>query len=925
MVLTSKERRERGLRASALEELAPDVIPALREAGAKLEAAIGDAVSLEFTVESGRVKILEVKRAKRTARAAVRIAVDLAEGGIIERDAALMRIDPGHLEEQLHPAVDPAARRTLLGTGLPASPGAASGPLAFSPDAAEAAAARGEQAILALIETSPEDIRGMHAAAGVLTVRGGMTSHAAVVARGLGKPCVVGARDLALEAAEGQLRTADGAALSAGTVVTVDGTAGQILDGRMPMIQPEATGAFATLLAWADAARRMDVRVNADTGPDARIAEAFGAKGIGLCRTEHMFFQRGRITAMREMILAETVDERKAALEKLLPMQRDDFVELFQAMPGRPVTVRLLDPPLHEFLPHGEGEMRDMAASLDVPVSKVETRADELAEFNPMLGKRGCRIGIAYPEIYEMQARAIFEAAIKAARITGSPVRPEVMIPLVSAVREIDVLKGHIDRIAALVNEIESDMVDYTVGVMIETPRACLRAADIAATCGFLSFGTNDLTQMLYGLSRDDAGRFMHDYVAGAVFAHDPFHSLDVEGVGEMIRIAIERARRRDPTISLGLCGEHGGDPASVDFCERAGLDYVSCSPYRVPVARLAGAQAAIRARGTAPKGWPAGGTSAPPVGTALESLRSGGKRALADALTRIESTPDAPEIAALLDAAFAEPRGVALGLTGPPGVGKSTLVDALIRAWRATGRTAGVIAVDPSSARSQGALLGDRTRLSIDPADPGVFVRSMAARDRLGGIAEPTFPAIVLMRALFDLVLVETVGVGQSETAIARAADLIAVCAQPGSGDALQYMKAGIMEIPDLVIVTKTDLGALAGRTIGDLKGALSLTGAVPVLGVSAIDGAGLDALVQEIRERAAAFPPHPNRPRERQALQWIEDQISTRFGAEGLKFVRGRLGDDIGASPFGCVSAWTERLTERLTLAAAEASAPL
>lgn len=601
MVLTAADRAARALHGLSLEETAPGVVEALRAAGKVLEATVGDAVSLEFTISEQTLWILEVKRAKRSARAAVQIAVDLAKAGTIGREAALMRVDPGHLEEQLHPSIDPLAARTVLGTGLPASPGAAAGALVFTPDAAEVAAARGKPTILALIETSPEDIRGMHAAAGVLTVRGGMTSHAAVVARGLGKPCVVGARDLVLDKTEGVLKTSAGALLREGEMVSVDGTSGQLLAGEVPTIQPETTGAFATLMDWADAARRMGVRVNADTGEDARTAADFGAEGIGLCRTEHMFFQRGRINAMREMILAETQQERREALADLLPMQRGDFITLFQAIPGRPVTVRLLDPPLHEFLPHGETELRQMAAAMDRPVAQVAQRAAELAEFNPMLGKRGCRIGIAYPEIYEMQARAIFEAAIEAGRATGSPVRPEIMIPLVSTVREIEVLRNHIDRIAAIVRELEGEMVDYTVGVMIETPRACLRAGDIAAICGFLSFGTNDLTQMLYGLSRDDAGRFMPDYVAQGVFEHDPFHSLDEEGVGEIIEMAIERARARHPGISLGLCGEHGGDPASVDFCERAGLDYISCSPYRVPVARLAAAQAAIRARSRLP------------------------------------------------------------------------------------------------------------------------------------------------------------------------------------------------------------------------------------------------------------------------------------------------------------------------------------
>ncbi len=596
-VLTTEERHELGLHEPALEETAPHAVPALRDAGRKLEQAIGDAVALEFTVAEGQVHILEVKRAKRGARAAVRIAVDLAEAGAIDRETALMRVDPAHLEEQLHPAIDPDAPRDLLGQGLPASPGAASGPLVFSPDAAEAARAQNGAAILALIETSPEDIRGMHAAKGVLTVRGGMTSHAAVVARGLGKPCIVGARGFRLDRAKGRLAAPDGRVFLQGDVVTVDGTTGQVLAGAVPMLQPEATGAFATLLDWADEARRLGVRANADTAADAHTARDYGAEGIGLCRTEHMFFQRGRITAMREMILAGTEDERRTALAKLLPMQKGDFIQLFEAMPGRPVTVRLLDPPLHEFLPHGEAEMREVAAALDVPLAKIAARAAELEEFNPMLGKRGCRIGIAYPEIYEMQARAIFEAAIEAGRATGSPVRPEIMIPLVSAVRELEVLSAAIGAVAEAVDAEQGVMVEFTVGVMVETPRACLRAGEIAAHAGFLSFGTNDLTQMLYGLSRDDAGRFMPDYVAQGVFPHDPFHTLDLEGVGEIMRTAIERARARKPDISIGICGEHGGDPRSIEFCERAGFDYVSCSPFRVPVARLAAAQAAIRAR----------------------------------------------------------------------------------------------------------------------------------------------------------------------------------------------------------------------------------------------------------------------------------------------------------------------------------------
>ncbi|MEM9059489.1 MAG: pyruvate, phosphate dikinase [Pseudomonadota bacterium] len=599
-VITRGEREQLGLRVPALEDEAPEQLAELVRAGAVIEQRIGDAVRLEFTISSGELNILEVHPAKRSARAAIHIAVSLADAGAISREEAILRVDPAHLEEQLHPAIDPEAPRDIVGQGLPASPGGAAGRLVFSPNEAELAAARGEPAILALIETSPEDIRGMHAAMGVLTVRGGMTSHAAVVARGLGKPCVVGAKDLALDREDGTLTTTGGRRLSAGDTVTVDGTTGQVLAGEVNMIQPETSGAFAAMLRWSDDVRRLGVRTNADTAEDAKVARDFGAEGIGLCRTEHMFFQGGRIGAMREMILAESEAERRAALARLLPMQREDFTRLFESMPGSPITIRLLDPPLHEFLPHGENELREMAAQMGVPVSKVAARAAELTEFNPMLGKRGCRIGIAYPEIYEMQTRAIFEAARAAAKVTGAPVMPEIMIPLISAVRELEVLTEIIGGVAVEVAAEQGDEVSYTVGVMIETPRACLRAAEIAASAGFLSFGTNDLTQMLYGLSRDDAGRFMPDYVAQGVYGHDPFHSLDVEGVGEIMRIAIDRAREKSGDISLGLCGEHGGDPASVDFCEAIGLDYVSCSPFRLPVARLAAAQAALRHRNEA-------------------------------------------------------------------------------------------------------------------------------------------------------------------------------------------------------------------------------------------------------------------------------------------------------------------------------------
>ncbi|MBY8977583.1 pyruvate, phosphate dikinase [Rhodobacteraceae bacterium NNCM2] len=596
-VLRTEERVENQLREPSLEEKQPEAVARLLEVSRLIEHDLGDAYSLDFTLTDGALNILELRPVKRTARGAVQIAVDLAEMGAISRAEALMRIGPGVIDEHLHPTIDPKAKRDQIGRGLPASPGAASGPLVFSPRAAEDAAEVGLPALLALVETSPEDIRGMHAATGVLTVRGGMTSHAAVVARGLGTPCVVGAKDLTLNVDERTLTTADGRVFREGDVITVDGGEGQVLAGAVPTRLPEVTGAFATLMTWADDERRLDVRANADTGRDAETSLGFAANGIGLCRTEHMFFQDHRISAMRQMILADGEADRRAALEKLLPMQRADFLDLFKRMHGLPIVIRLLDPPLHEFLPHGPVEMEEMAAELDLPVGKIRSRALELSEFNPMLGNRGCRIGIAYPEIYEMQVRAIFEAMCELAEETGQEANPEIMVPLVSAVRELGLLKERISATAEAVAAECGCPINYTIGVMIETPRACLRAGDIAGVADFLSFGTNDLTQMLYGLSRDDAGRFIPNYVEQGVFAHDPFHQIDEEGVGEVIRIAIERARAVKPDISIGVCGEHGGDPDSIDFCHRAGFDYVSCSPYRVPIARLAAAQAAIRAR----------------------------------------------------------------------------------------------------------------------------------------------------------------------------------------------------------------------------------------------------------------------------------------------------------------------------------------
>ena len=591
--LTRAARLAVGGEAASLEELAPAALAALRQAAATA-AGLGDAFRLDFALEDGRPAILDVVPIKRSARAAVRIAVDLANAGAISRAEALLRIDPRSLIEHLHPQIDPGAVRDIFALGVAASPGAATGRVVFTAEAAQTAAAQGEATILVRHETSPEDIRGMHAASGVLTVRGGMTSHAAVIARGIGLPCVVGAGTLRLDFAARTLTSTDGRVLREGARITLDGTRGEVMAGAPEMIAPELGGAFAELLHWADAVRGLGVRANADTPEEARTARDFRVDGLGLCRTEHLFFDAERIDVMREMILADRDDERQAALDRLLPMQRADFVELFEIMHGLPVTIRLLDPPLHEFLPQEPEEIEALATAMGLPVSQLAARARDLSEVNPMLGMRGVRLGITMPAIYEMQARAIFEAAIEVNRSAAAPVVPEVMIPLVSAYREVELIKARVDAVAAAVQEEQCETLDFKLGVMVETPRAALRAGDLAASSAFLSFGTNDLTQMSYGLSRDDAGRFMRDYVNLGVFPEDPFHTLDVEGVGELMLIAARRARARNPAIVLGLCGEHGGDPSSVRFCKVAGFDYVSCSPFRVPIARLAAAQATL-------------------------------------------------------------------------------------------------------------------------------------------------------------------------------------------------------------------------------------------------------------------------------------------------------------------------------------------
>jgi pyruvate,orthophosphate dikinase len=586
-------RKEAGSDKPSMEYTLPRAYAELKRIYNVLERHYRDMQDLEFTVEQGKLWMLQTRSGKRTAKAALRIAVELANEGLISKSDAVLRIDPLTLDQLLHPTIDPRAHRRVIATGLPASPGAASGEIVFSPDEAAQLKSDGRKVVLVRVETSPEDIHGMHAAEGILTTRGGMTSHAAVVARGMGKPCVSGAGSLRVDYAGGSM-TAGGQTFKKGDYITVDGSTGHVLAGKVEMIEPQLSGEFATLIGWADKVRKLGVRANADTPTDAKAAVRFGAEGIGLCRTEHMFFDEDRIQAVREMILADDEKTRRAAIAKLLPMQRADFVELFEIMAGRPVTIRLLDPPLHEFLPHGEEEIAEVAAAMGADPAKLAARASELSEFNPMLGFRGCRIAIAYPEIAEMQARAIFEAAVDAAKRTGRPVVPEVMVPLIATRAEFDLVKSHIDAMAQAVAKEKGAKVNYQVGTMIELPRASLMAGEIAETAEFFSFGTNDLTQTTFGISRDDAASFLGIYTARGILPVDPFVSIDPEGVGELVKIGVERGRKVRPKLKVGICGEHGGDPASVAFCHEAKLDYVSCSPFRVPIARLAAAQAAL-------------------------------------------------------------------------------------------------------------------------------------------------------------------------------------------------------------------------------------------------------------------------------------------------------------------------------------------
>lgn len=588
--LTIKGREKEGSALPSMEETMPEVFKKLDDLRHKLEQHFKDVQDIEFTVQSGELYLLQTRTGKRTAAAALKIAVDMVEEGLIDQDTALLRVDASSLDQLLHPTLDPNADKDIVTKGLPASPGAASGKAVFNSDDAESMSNAGEKVILCRQETSPEDIHGMHAAQGVLTSRGGMTSHAAVVARGMGKPCVAGAGELHIDSSAGMIRIGN-REIKEGEIITIDGSTGEVIYGEVPTIQAELSGDFETLMGWADAKRRLRVRTNAETPLDAQTARDFGAEGIGLCRTEHMFFDPERIQNVREMIFAVTEEERRAALDKLLPAQRSDFAALFKIMEGLPITVRLLDPPLHEFLPHSDADIEHFAKSAGIERDAVERRLGELHEANPMLGHRGCRLGITYPEIYEMQARAIFEGALDA----GGKIIPEIMIPLVGASKELQMMRKVVDDAAAAVFEEKGASLEYMVGTMIELPRAALTADEIAADADFFSFGTNDLTQTTLGMSRDDAANFLPAYVGHGIFERDPFQTLDVDGVGRLVELAKTAGRATNPDLKVGICGEHGGDPSSIAFCEKVGLDYVSCSPYRVPIARLAAAQASIQ------------------------------------------------------------------------------------------------------------------------------------------------------------------------------------------------------------------------------------------------------------------------------------------------------------------------------------------
>jgi len=577
-----------------MEESMPKIFLQLKKIIKQLENKYKDMQDIEFTVENNKLWMLQTRSGKRTAKAAIKIAVDMVQEKLISIREAILRVDPNTLNTLLHPALDEKAEKIIIASGLPASPGAASGKVVFSADEAERLKEKQQNNILVRMETSPEDINGMHAANGILTARGGMTSHAAVVARGMGKPCVSGSNEINIDY-ENKLFKSNGKVIKEGDVITIDGSAGKVMLGEVPTVKVDISGDFSKLMSWADKFRKLKVRTNSETPEDTKIARDFGAEGIGLCRTEHMFFDEKRIVSVRQMILSKTLEDRNEALAKLLPYQRNDFIEIFKIMNGLPVTVRLLDPPLHEFLPKTEKDIEDIAKELNITSQNIKLRIVELHEQNPMLGHRGCRLGISFPEIYQMQCQAIFEALAECRRKKIKPVIPEIMIPLVSTAAEIQILRNLVEKTAEKIQKAHSIKIKYFVGTMIELPRAALRANDIAKYADFFSFGTNDLTQTTFGISRDDSGKFLNDYVENKIFYKDPFVSIDERGVGELIKIATERGRMHKKSLKLGICGEHGGDPSSVEFCERAKLNYVSCSPYRVPIARLAAAQAYLK------------------------------------------------------------------------------------------------------------------------------------------------------------------------------------------------------------------------------------------------------------------------------------------------------------------------------------------
>ena len=594
--ITKKARLEAGSKELSMQESMPKAYNELVTIYKKLEKHYRDMQDIEFTVENKKLWMLQTRSGKRTAKASIKIAVDMVKEKLINKDEAVLRIDPKILDTLLHPTLDPNATKNIVAKGLPASPGAATGKVTFTADDAEQLKAQGQKSILVRLETSPEDIHGMHAAEGILTCRGGMTSHAAVVARGMGRPCVSGAGTIQIDY-ESKLFKAGSHEVKEGDIITLDGSTGEVMLGEVNTIKPDISGDFSTLMAWADKARSLKIRTNAETPLDTKVARDFGAEGIGLCRTEHMFFDDERILYVRQMILSKNVEDRNEALKKILPFQKKDFIEIFKTMSGLPVTVRLLDPPLHEFLPKSKKEISIVANSLNISEHEINNRINDLHEENPMLGHRGCRLAISYPEIYEMQCEAIFEALVQCQKDKVKPIIPEIMIPLICTAKELEILRALVDRVAKTVEKRHSIKLSYLVGTMIELPRAALNAFEISKQADFFSFGTNDLTQTTLGISRDDSGKFLDDYVNNNIFKIDPFISIDVDGVGQLVKIACENGKRNNSKIKLGICGEHGGDPDSIDFCHNAGLHYVSCSPYRVPIARLAAAQAKIRSK----------------------------------------------------------------------------------------------------------------------------------------------------------------------------------------------------------------------------------------------------------------------------------------------------------------------------------------